>query len=256
SNTWEMAVFDLTGYAGDTVNIRFHFGSDSWVTESGWYVDDVWVGYVDSTGIHDVGVLSLSLPDTVYENSSYTPGASIYNYGVEELPFPVVCYIGDYIDTVYTDLQPGIKLDVEFGEWIPDVHDTTLTAIVETRLRGDWAPSNDAYEKDVYVCPPHGTSLGENKPKVYALYQGRPNPFGDIATIRYAIPRKGEVSLDIYNILGQSVIQLVSGVKEPGYYDVRWDGRDSRGKKVSGGIYFVKFSSGDFYSIKKIVKVR
>ncbi|MCK4330411.1 T9SS type A sorting domain-containing protein, partial [candidate division WOR-3 bacterium] len=232
------------------------FGSDSWVTESGWYVDDVQVGYVDSTGIHDVGVLSLLLPDTVYEDSAYIPGASIYNYGVAEIPFPVVCHIGDYIDTVFTEVQPGVKLDVEFREWIPDVRDTTLTAIVETRLRGDWAPSNNIIEKDVYVYQVQGTGFDESIPKVYALYQGRPNPFGDIATIRYAIPKKGEVSLDIYNILGQSVIQLVSGVKEPGYYDVRWDGRDSRGKKVSGGIYFVKFSSGDFYSIKKIVKVR
>ncbi|OYD17004.1 hypothetical protein CH333_02175, partial [candidate division WOR-3 bacterium JGI_Cruoil_03_44_89] len=97
---------------------------------------------------------------------------------------------------------------------------------------------------------------GEDIPRVYALYQNTPNPFGDVTRIRYAIPRKGEVSLEVYNVLGQKISVLESGVKETGFYDVKWDGRDSRGMRVSGGVYFVRFSSGDFHSIKKIVKLR
>jgi hypothetical protein len=110
------------------------------------------------------------------------------------------------------------------------------------------------HTEDVYMKPSVG--VDEDIPRVYALYQNAPNPFWDATTIRYALPRKGRVSLEVYNVLGQRVSVLESGVKQAGFYDVKWDGRDSRGMKVSGGIYFVRFSSGDFHSIKKIVKLR
>jgi len=40
-NVWQQEVFDLSAYAGQTIALRFHFGSDGYVTEPGWYIDDV-----------------------------------------------------------------------------------------------------------------------------------------------------------------------------------------------------------------------
>ncbi|OYD17046.1 hypothetical protein CH333_02100 [candidate division WOR-3 bacterium JGI_Cruoil_03_44_89] len=252
SGGWEEATFNMTKYAGDTVNLRFHFGSDHSATCSGWYVDDVWVGYVDSAGIHDVGVLSISLPDTVYKDSTYVPAASIYNYGVQESPFPVTCSMEDYTDTVIVDAPPETRVDVEFDGWRPAVGDTVITARVETGLMEDGADRNNAMDKEIcVVIGVHG-----DIPEKYILYQNTPNPFLDATTIRYAIPEEGKVSLEIYNVLGQRVCLLERGEREAGFYDVKWDGRDSRGVRVSGGVYFVRFSSGDFHSISKLVKVR
>ncbi len=44
SSGWEEEKFDLTGYTGNVVMIRFHFGSDGSATDSGWYIDDVYIG--------------------------------------------------------------------------------------------------------------------------------------------------------------------------------------------------------------------
>jgi len=248
SDDWIKATFDITPYAGDTVIIGFHFGSNALVTYSGWYIDDVWIGYVDSTGIYDVGVLSILLPDSVYQDSVYIPAAIVYNYGVSELPFPVVCNIEDYTDTVSADVAPSTKGVVEFSEWIPNSEDSILTVRVETKMEGDLVLNNNLEEKKIWIY--------KNIPEVSALYQNRPNPFRDVTTIKYALRNKAKVTIEIYNVLGQRVYVWDLGVKEAGFHYVKWDGKDSRGVKVSSGIYFVRFTSGDFQAIKKIVKLR
>lgn len=251
SDGLKKAIFDITSYAGNTIKLRFHFGSDTWLVEPGWYVDDIWIGYVDSVSIHDVGVLSILLPDSVYQDSTYTPLASLYNYGVSEPPFLVICSIGDYIDTIFADVAPDTKVEVHFGEWIPSMADTTLTARVEAILNEDGAPNNNIMEQEVNIIPTTHIT-----PTAYVLYQNTPNPFSDVTTIEYTIPEKDNFSLEIYNVLGQRVCVLESGEKEAGFYYVKWDGRDSKGMRVPSGVYFVRFSAGDFHSIKKIIKIR
>ncbi|PIS23679.1 MAG: hypothetical protein COT45_05575, partial [bacterium (Candidatus Stahlbacteria) CG08_land_8_20_14_0_20_40_26] len=165
-----------------------------------------------------------------------------------ELPFPVVCNIEDYTDTVSADVAPSTKVVVEFSEWIPNSEDSILTVRVETKMEGDLVLNNNLEEKKIWIY--------KNIPEVSALYQNRPNPFRDVTTIKYALRNKAKVTIEIYNVLGQRVYVWDLGVKEAGFHYVKWDGKDSRGVKVSSGIYFVRFTSGDFQAIKKIVKLR
>ena len=70
-----------------------------------------------------------------------------------------------------------------------------------------------------------------------------PNPFNPTTTISYNIPKEGVVTLEIYNIKGQLVKQLVSGTQPEGYYDVVWNGKDDSGKQVSSGIYYYQITA-------------
>ena len=69
-------------------------------------------------------------------------------------------------------------------------------------------------------------------PTVFALSQNRPNPFSRTTIVSYQIPVSADgrqpsaVSLRIYALTGKLVRILVSESQEPGYYKVRWDGRD------------------------------
>jgi len=74
--------------------------------------------------------------------------------------------------------------------------------------------------------------------------------------IRYAIPEKGNVRLDVYNALGQRVKFLVNGVMMPGFYAVRWNGRTENGGLVGNGVYFYRLSAVGNRLTKKIVVVR
>ncbi|MEO0247417.1 MAG: FlgD immunoglobulin-like domain containing protein [candidate division WOR-3 bacterium] len=56
----------------------------------------------------------------------------------------------------------------------------------------------------------------------------------------YAVPVRSNVEICVYSVTGQRVATLVSGIKDPGYYTVKWDGRSNSGSRLPSGVYFVK----------------
>ncbi|UCE18258.1 MAG: T9SS type A sorting domain-containing protein, partial [Gemmatimonadota bacterium] len=96
-------------------------------------------------------------------------------------------------------------------------------------------------------------------PETWDLSQNCPNPFNPRTDIRYQIAESRSpihTSLKIFNLLGQEVRTLVDDVREPGYYTVTWDGRDSFGHEVASGVYFYQLQTGDFTAAKKMVLMK
>ena len=91
-------------------------------------------------------------------------------------------------------------------------------------------------------------------PALPALFQNRPNPFNPSTVIRYAVHGPGPVPvlLRVYDVQGRVVATLVSRRVDPGYHDVRWDGRDDRGAEVSSGIYFYRVEIGGHAFTRKM----
>jgi photosystem II stability/assembly factor-like uncharacterized protein len=85
-------------------------------------------------------------------------------------------------------------------------------------------------------------------PTKYALLQNYPNPFNPTTTIEYSIPQNGNVTLKIYNELGEEVRTLENGYKETGSYTVNFNAAN-----LSSGIYYYKLSSGNFSTVKKMI---
>ncbi len=87
-------------------------------------------------------------------------------------------------------------------------------------------------------------------PETFKLGQNYPNPFNPTTTIAYTIgvdsdgAKTQDVTLDIFNILGQKVKTLVEGPKAPGEYTVEWDGNNSNGGSVATGIYLYRMQVG------------
>jgi len=88
-------------------------------------------------------------------------------------------------------------------------------------------------------------------PADFSFSQNYPNPFNPETTVKFEIPQEVEVSLIIFNVLGQKVRTLINGKKEAGYYEEIWDGKNDNGISVSSGLYIIKFKAGDFRSVKK-----
>jgi hypothetical protein len=83
-----------------------------------------------------------------------------------------------------------------------------------------------------------------------------PNPFRELAVIRYAIKAPAQLSLDVYNLKGQKVRSLESGSKPSGEYLSSWDGCDDKFQPVSSGIYFLRLQAGGRTILtRKMVKV-
>ena len=84
-----------------------------------------------------------------------------------------------------------------------------------------------------------------------------PNPFNPTTTISFSVTQTSSfVTLDIYNIKGQKVKQLVSDQLSAGQHSVIWQGIDDNNKPVSSGIYFYKLKTGDFEKTKKMILMK
>ena len=94
------------------------------------------------------------------------------------------------------------------------------------------------------------------KPKVFALQGNFPNPFNPVTEIRYDIPSKTDVRIEIYNVLGSRVRLLVNGEKKAGYYGVIWDGSDDAGTELPGGVYLCRMKAGDFSFERRMVLLK
>jgi len=93
-------------------------------------------------------------------------------------------------------------------------------------------------------------------PAVFALEQNYPNPFNPCTTIRYALPRGGDVLLTVYDVLGQRVAVLVDGPQDAGEHSVVWDGRDDTGEEAASGMYLYRLEAEKSAAVKKMVLVK
>jgi hypothetical protein len=106
-----------------------------------------------------------------------------------------------------------------------------------------------------------GSNNGVDAPVIsngfgFNLAAARPNPFRDATSIQFAIPSTQQVSIEVYNILGQKVRTLVNERMEANSYVRDWDGRSDAGAEVSSGIYFYKMVAGEFSATKKAVLLK
>jgi len=101
--------------------------------------------------------------------------------------------------------------------------------------------------------PISATVLG---PKEFCLHSNYPNPFNPVTTISYDLAEDVYVELTVYNIIGEKVTTLVKGNQPAGYYNIEWDGRNSRGLIVSSGMYLLRINAGNYCKTNKMVFVR
>jgi hypothetical protein len=98
-------------------------------------------------------------------------------------------------------------------------------------------------------------------PTKFVLSQNYPNPFNPSTSIEFSIPVNSNVTLTIYNLLGQVVTTLVNEEVSAGHYSIVWNGADDNGYQVSSGVYLYEMktngNNGTAYSqIKKMVLLK
>ncbi len=90
----------------------------------------------------------------------------------------------------------------------------------------------------------------------FQVLQNYPNPFNSETIIPYQLPEAAEITIDIYNILGQRVKRLLKGQGEQGQHIIRWDGLNDQGLRVSSGLYFYVLRSRDHLKAKKMILLK
>jgi hypothetical protein len=89
-----------------------------------------------------------------------------------------------------------------------------------------------------------------------ALAAPAPDPAQGAATLRYSLPRDGEVSLRVFDVIGRQVSLLASGRQPAGAHTATWSGRDDSGRALPAGVYLVRLESGGQSRTVRVVRVR
>ncbi len=98
-------------------------------------------------------------------------------------------------------------------------------------------------------------------PSVFILNQNYPNPFsarggsafgGNPSTIiKFALPRKEEVRIEVFNLLGQKVAVLINKTMSAGYHEVEFNAQD-----LPSGLYVYLIEAGQYQAVKKMLLLR
>ncbi|MEJ2052750.1 MAG: T9SS type A sorting domain-containing protein [Calditrichaceae bacterium] len=97
------------------------------------------------------------------------------------------------------------------------------------------------------------TNKPDNQADQFYLHQNYPNPFNSETTIEFSLPEKRDVSIIIYNTLGQKVKSFYYPEVFKGTYKIRWDGRDMHGVPVGSGLYFYILKSRTHIETRKLI---
>jgi hypothetical protein len=89
-----------------------------------------------------------------------------------------------------------------------------------------------------------------------ALRPNYPNPFAEQTTIEFELKEGSHVQVHIYDVLGRRVRTLLDAERQPGSYEVRWDGRNAQGAHVTSGMYFCQIQAGTFEATRRILLTR
>ncbi len=97
-------------------------------------------------------------------------------------------------------------------------------------------------------------SIGaSDTPKAYELLQNYPNPFNGRTEISFRLPEASDVRIQVINVLGQPVRDLVKSHYEAGTHRVTWDGVNDIGHEVVSGIYLLRMEAGAFRQTREIL---
>ncbi|UCE18247.1 MAG: T9SS type A sorting domain-containing protein [Gemmatimonadota bacterium] len=88
-------------------------------------------------------------------------------------------------------------------------------------------------------------------PAEYSLFQNHPNPFNPETEIAFALPKSSEVTIKVYNVIGQEVDVLVDSELDAGFHRVKWNA-----SYMTSGVYFYRLKAGTFTAVEKMIVLK
>ncbi|HSP88082.1 MAG TPA: T9SS type A sorting domain-containing protein, partial [Ignavibacteriaceae bacterium] len=240
---WVLEEISLSNYTSSQVKIRFELKTDGSQTRDGWYLDDI--GIIVYTV---VPVELTSFAAKIKEHSIqliWSTATELNNYGFE------------------IERKDG-RLNVEEGKWNKigfvngkgSIEETSNYSFTDkTPLTGKSYYRLKQIDFDGSFKYSSAVSVEYSGVTEYELSQNYPNPFNPITLINYSIPKSGNVSLKIYNILGVEVAELINEYQEAGKHSVEFSTK-SLNAEIGSGVYFYTLKAGDFVQTRKMIVVK
>lgn len=167
---------------------------------------------------------------------------------------------GDFLTAA--DQNPNNKLYINQSDgYIVAFGDTVRPGETISFIKGIFTYSYGTYKISLRDGNDIGVTTGINKnfkpaPLSYQLKQNYPNPFNPETRIYFEIPKSQNVTIVVYNILGQRIKVLTKEVFAAGQHVINWDGRNQAGKLVPSGVYIYRIKAGNFIQARRMILLK
>ncbi len=234
-----LAIDTTTGY----LYCSYQWHDTTAVSPSGFPSADAFVSVSVNNGTH--WAVGTNVTNTI---SDTVPGGSMHERDITVARF----VSGGFLHMEYI-------LDKDAGGIPQDEGVPTLNPVIYQRIPVDSIAigplvRNYPMHIDSTGHPPDASApvVSKNLPEQFVLHQNYPNPFNPTTTIQFDLTRRTDVTLKIYNILGQEVFTLLNAVLlAPGVHRVTFDGSN-----IPSGIYIYRLETPDFSSSRKMVLLK
>jgi len=227
----------LGGAGSDSLNIITNAANKQYArhTVEGGYVLEIGMKWSEiTTAGETVSVAADSvfgLAINIHDNDQLTGGTRVASVMWAAVMLDAVWNTAEYLGTV--KFLPGNKL-----QFIP------------TNNMTPWRTNVIPYDGSDYIRV--GVEGDQSLlPKQFSLSQNYPNPFNPSTTIRFALPQQTLVQLDVYNLLGEKVMELINSEMPAGYHQTVLNAGS-----LSSGVYFYRLSAGSFVQTRKLMLLK
>jgi len=192
--------------------------------------------------------MTIGLPTTAWEVMPAI-GDEIAAYDESGRLIGSTSFTGDHIaltvwgDDLTTDAKDGLQVGekVTFKLWNSDMN--TESTLVVTK----WDSGSDVYTIDGISIASNIILSGDTSADTYKLYQNVPNPFNGTTAINFYVPENAEVTISVYNMLGEHVAEVTNEIFNAGKHEVIFNASD-----LGQGTYFVRMTTESFTATKNM----
>lgn len=272
--------YDYLAFLIDGVEQERWDGEVSWSPESypvsvgihtfEWrYVKD---GYVNSGA--DCGWIDyIQFPPTLADDFMVVPGTIFHELGTNLISEASVDLInnGNTAIDFQLETQPQVTwlsdFDPQSGTILPAELQTVNYTLNTTDLTEgqyecnllitlDAASGRISREIPVILVVTSTDGDPDNLPLITHLGTNHPNPFNPETKIDFSLKNTEKVILNIYNIKGQLVRNLINQDLDAGFHQIIWDGRDDLSNPLPSGIYLYRLNAGNYQHVRKMTLLK
>ena len=159
------------------------------------------------------------------------------------------------MSVVFHDYQTGFEQEItEDFEYKFELGSEVAAKAVKpgNLVAGPLMAKSSGSDRFGIAIQPTGTSTeNTDAPAEFALEQNYPNPFNPSTTIQYSVAEPGQVSLSVYNLMGQRVAELVNETKSAGTFNVSWNASNA-----ASGMYYYRLVAGGKTITRKMTLIK
>jgi hypothetical protein len=216
---------------------------------------NIFARFVTTSGSVAIDRINISTKTSVFPTIIFD-GTNYFISWTDNVFTSASLVMGRFINTSGVPIDTGFTIFGSLGDKIAAYGISKIgnnkILVVATRVDTPSFSNGDVYGRFINSSSTGVNDNGKNAvPGKYSLGQNYPNPFNPNTTIKYSLPKTGNVNVTVYNALGSKIATIVNEYKSAGNYSVQFNGSN-----IASGIYLYRLESGNFSATKKFILLK